>query len=296
MVTTGGAYGKGFKFLQEQKAKLPDSDNFDDGDFPRVWLLSGELAKIVFVTPHTEIAMPFIHSLQRMSQKGKKWFPDILCNRTTVEDKGDELGEDGKPLCDLCVTEDKRSWFKGLAFVWIDWIMHTTLPSYDGKSPDWEEVKIKGNTFYQENVQAVRVITLKPRMIDQLREWIEGDPLAELTGEETEGGDLLAQPMLWRKKGIGKDTKETIVPTKESLPAVAVAARQQMESESLGASIQKLFGQQRLGGQGAVTLAEGSGGGATAGLAAEVTAEDDAELLNVADVEDTSATVVDFEI
>lgn len=288
MTATGGAYGKGLGFLQEQKEKLPDSANFDDGDFPRVWLRSEELSKITFVTAADDIAVPLIHSLQRLSQTGKKWFPDILCNRTTVEDKGEEVGDDGKPLCELCVTEEKRSWFKGLAFVWVDWILHPILPSYDGKSPDWESVTVGKNTFYQENVQAVRVITLKSRMMDQLREWIAGDPMAEITGEESSGGDLMAQPMLWRKRGTGKDTKETLVQTKDSLPAAAVAARQQMESESLADTIQKLFGQQRLGGQKATTIAEGSGGGATAG--------DDADLLNVEDVEDTSIAEVDFDI
>ena len=148
-----------------------------------------------------------------------------------------------------------------------------------------------GAEVYQEDVQAVRVITLKSKMMDGLKEWLQGDPMAALAGETSDAQDLLAQPMLWRKTGKGRDTVETITGTKDALSDAAVAAAQTLTDESLADAVRKCFGQQRLGTQKAPTVAGGSGGG----VAAQV-AEDDTELVNVADVEDTSATVVDFNV
>lgn len=217
-----GGFGRGLDYMREQAAQAGQW-----GGAKKLWLTSGEVAKLWFLEEPTNMLVPLLHAVPTPKKGGGTWSKDVLCERRSLQDSGER--------CRLCMAGATGPWPRTVTLVWVQQVVHPSPPT---KGEPWAPVTRPGVvdpatgrqlTFYREEVGDTRLFIMKGKIVDQVAAEYAGvkDAFAE---EAAVGGQtLLNRPFTFTRTGSGAQVQEILTALAPAPPpAAAVEARAQL--------------------------------------------------------------------
>ena len=170
---------------EEQKANATGNGKY----IRSIILHDGEYCSLRFITDKEDIIQAQMHSIQKQTPKKKIWVQEYC------------KAQDGLP----CEWEAQGNMSKPMYFLWayVYEIMHKTQNPKVGQYDDavkWERVDVKGEPFYQENVNGLMLFRTGPGKDQKYK-----NALVNLADEY---GTLTDRDYKYKRTGDNKDNTD----------------------------------------------------------------------------------------
>jgi hypothetical protein len=193
--------------LNQIKNKVNETQNFsNENRIRRLVIQDGETAILRFLTDGDGVVLAYLHELEEMSVKGKKYVRKY-CTKDT-------LG-----TCEYCTGGDKP---KGFMYLWayVYSILHAKQNpalDVDENAKRWQPLKVGSQTFYKEEVDAPLIFMTKVGRKNVYRNMI--------TNYWSEYNNTLCdRDYKWSRVGAGLDTTYALTPKDPTKMSKEVAA------------------------------------------------------------------------